>query len=67
MNNEAIKQLCIQCAHLIGSQIQCEHCGQMYCHQCAVDPEFYEGNDCPWCADISDNKLNGGKGVQNGT
>ena len=34
--------------------IRCEICGQRYCPMCAVDPEFYQGNDCPWCADMSD-------------
>jgi len=34
--------------------IRCEICGQRYCPICAVDPEFYDGNDCPWCADMRD-------------
>ncbi len=63
-----IKQPCVHCTHLaITHRIRCEHCGQTYCPMCAVDPEFYQGNDCPWCADIYDNKFNGGKGLQNGT
>lgn len=36
--------------------IRCEHCGQKFCAKCAVEPDFYGGNSCPWCADQADYK-----------
>ncbi len=60
------QQPCIHCTHLaIDKRIRCEHCGQRYCPMCAVDPEFYQGNDCPWCAAQSDNRMKVQPGNQN--
>jgi hypothetical protein len=30
--------------------IKCEICGNSYFPEEAVEPEFYDGEDCPWCA-----------------
>jgi hypothetical protein len=59
IRGEFEKRMCVcrNClTHKNHALIKCETCGMMYCDVCAVDPEFYGGEDCPFCADKRDKR-----------